>query len=350
MLRVHFSTGDLARTRVADGPDPLWETVLSLHRLQERRNGTEFADWRRRVAQTETGPLRLLLPLVPRRGYFPDFLTPPGGCEGLERGLDALMSTRRRQLRADLLRLGDSSPLPRWARSLADGETPTLRRLSLALRSYHHAAVAPSWRWISARVEGDRTHRCHAQWRGGTEAMLRTFDRAESAGGAEVADGAGASRHTGVGIRWRAPVLEVDYPKDADIRLEGRGLLLVPSYFCRGTPVALADPALPPTLVYPAGRGTPGRGCPLEAASTRHHLAQLLGHTRAAVLQSLGGDCSTSELAARAGVSLSSASEHAAVLRRAGLISSVRRSNRVHHALTSTGLTLLEGGSAQMAA
>jgi APA family basic amino acid/polyamine antiporter len=34
---MHFSAGDLARTRIADGPDPLWEIVLSIHQLHERR-------------------------------------------------------------------------------------------------------------------------------------------------------------------------------------------------------------------------------------------------------------------------------------------------------------------------
>ncbi|MGC9544412.1 ArsR/SmtB family transcription factor [Streptomyces sp. UG1] len=97
-------------------------------------------------------------------------------------------------------------------------------------------------------------------------------------------------------------MLEADYPVDKDIHLDGRGLLLIPSY-----------------------------------------LARLLGHTRAAVLQALGGDCTTSELARRAGVSISSASEHAAVLRGAGLVSSTRQRNAVHHSLTPVGLALLDG-------
>ncbi|MFF4273396.1 hypothetical protein [Streptomyces sp. NPDC001536] len=53
-------------------------------------------------------------------------------------------------------------------------------------------------------------------------------------------------------IRWRPPVLELGkYPTECDIHLNGRGLLLIPSYFCRNTPVSLADPDLPPVLLYP---------------------------------------------------------------------------------------------------
>lgn len=61
------------------------------------------------------------------------------------------------------------------------------------------------------------------------------------------------------------------------------------------------------------------------------------------MLLSVGGNCTTSELAERAGVSVSSASEHASVLRRAGLIHSSRQRNAVRHALTPIGLALLEG-------
>lgn len=39
MLRIHFSDGDLARTRVAAAPDPVWEIAASLHRLQSPKAG-----------------------------------------------------------------------------------------------------------------------------------------------------------------------------------------------------------------------------------------------------------------------------------------------------------------------
>lgn len=69
-----------------------------------------------------------------------------------------------------------------------------------------------------------------------------------------------------------------------------------------------------------------------------------MGHTRAAVLAAVGDGCTTGELAGRAGVSVSSASEHAAVLRQAGLVSSARRRQQVRHALTPLGRALLDGG------
>ncbi|GHC46351.1 ArsR/SmtB family transcription factor [Streptomyces flavofungini] len=316
MLRVHFTATDLVRTRVSDGADPLWETVLSLHRLQDRRPDPALAAGRRSGHGDRRGPLGMLLPLVPRRGYFPDFLTPPAAAAGLEHGLEALMCTPRTRLRAELAVLGDRNPLPSWTRSLADGEPAALRRLARALRTYHQGTLGPDWSRVTRRAHTDRALRLHALWHGGAEAMLRTY---------------------GPSMRWRSPVLEVAYPVDRDLRLDGRGLLLVPSCFAR-SPVALADTALPPTLVYPV------RPRPADAARPAYEgLAPLLGHTRAAVLQALGGDPTTTELARRAGVSLSSASEHAAVLREAGLVSSVRQSNAVHHVLTPLGSALLRG-------
>nr|WP_070015180.1 helix-turn-helix domain-containing protein [Streptomyces nanshensis] len=331
MLRVHFTAGDMARTRVADTPDPLWETVLSLHQLQERNRESALDDWRGNVLRHGGPTLRLLLPLVPARGYFPDFLTPPEGSEGFEAGLDSLLCTPRAQLRAQIEKLyagagprngNGAGAQDSWRRAVAEGSAPTLHRLGGALRDYRRLAFGTSWQRVRAGIEADRTWRARVQWRSGTEAMLRTF---------------------GPRIRWRAPVLECDYPVESEVRLDGRGLLLIPSYFCRRTPVALADPALPPTLVYPAR--THGSPCRLDGddPETAAHLGRLLGHTRAAVLQSVGGDCTTSELARRAGVSVSSASEHAAVLRGAGLITSCRVRNAVRHALTPVGLALLDG-------
>lgn len=326
MLRVHFTAGDLARTRVADGPDPLWEAVLSLHQLRERNREPALDDWRRHVLAHGGRSLRLLLPLVPARGYFPDFLTPAEGLEGFEAGVDSLLRTPRSQLRAQVAKLAEAQTPCTWTRSLAEGSAPALRSLGAALSDYRRAAFGTSWQRVCSGIAADRTWRFRVQWYRGTEAMLETFRPA---------------------MRWNPPVLECDYPVESDLDLQGRGLLLIPSYFCRRTPVALADPALPPTLVYPArAPGPDGRAVREGGTSpeeTAAHLGRLLGHTRAAVLQSVRADCSTTELARRAGVSVSSASEHAAVLRGAGLIVSSRRRNAVRHRLTPTGLALLEG-------
>lgn len=55
------------------------------------------------------------------------------------------------------------------------------------------------------------------------------------------------------------------------------------------------------------------------------------------------GACTTGQLAQRLDVSLVSASEHATVLRRAGLIVTARQGRAVLHTLTPPGADLLDG-------
>lgn len=322
MLRVHFTAGDLARTRIADGPDPLWEIILSVQQLAERRPDPALRAWLSRDGpRGRSSALRAVLPLMPARGYFPDFLTPAASLAGgLGEGIDAVLSTPRRRLRTEIGQMVTRTSLPPSIRRLADGEPAVLRQFGRALRHYHATVLQPAWRQIRGRVQQDRQRRLQAQCAAGTEAMLQTF---------------------GHELSWQPPVLVADYPVDRDLHLDGRGLVLVPSYFCRRTPVTLADTGLPPVLVYPARAHRPDR----VPTAPGNELAQLLGHTRAAILQTLVDQCTTTELARRAGVSASSASEHAAVLRCAGLITSTPHRNRVHHSLTTLGTALLTGAA-----
>ena len=74
----------------------------------------------------------------------------------------------------------------------------------------------------------------------------------------------------------------------------------------------------------------------------------LLGRTRAAVLRSLDGGTTTSELAGRLGISVSGASQHASALREAGLVSSRRDRNRMLHSVTDLGDQLVEIGKSAL--
>ncbi|HEY9333269.1 MAG TPA: helix-turn-helix domain-containing protein, partial [Kribbella sp.] len=144
-------------------------------------------------------------------------------------------------------------------------------------------------------------------------------------------------------LHWDAPVLSVDLPHiDRDLHLNGRGLRLVPSFFCWKYPMMLLDPALPPVLVYPVRH----EAFPVvtRRADRDGAVADLLGKTRARVLRSISsGACSTSELAARAGISLASASEHARVLHDTGLVTTRRIGSSVRHMLNPVGADVLTG-------
>ncbi|WP_411146710.1 ArsR/SmtB family transcription factor [Streptomyces sp. x-80] len=325
-LRIHFTGEDLARTSVATEADPLWDILLSLHMLQSPREGAApFGAWRRRTAAGLPPRIRDLATLAPPRGYSPDFLTPASGAGGVEAGIDAVVSTPRRRLRAELGRLGQARPLSPWARDLAEGRADAMRQLAAALRTYHRLALAPYREHLRSQIAAGQATGIHALLHGGLGAFLNSLHPA---------------------LRWHHPVLEVHgFPSPRDLFLNGRGLRLVPSFFCWRTPIALYDPALQPVLVYPVTRD-PAWPADLSAGPAgppAHALGDLLGRTRAAALEAIADGCTTGELARRLAVSPATASHHVGILRRSGLVTTRRTGGAVHHTLRPLGTELLLG-------
>ncbi|GGV46279.1 transcriptional regulator [Streptomyces griseoflavus] len=321
MLRVHFTSEDLLRTRLAAGPHPLWEAILSATLLGNRDGQAVFDGWRlcARSALRHLPPeqIRLIRCLAPPSGDFPDFLTPPQEAQDLAAGIEGVLSTPSQRIRQELAVL---PRLPMWTRPLMDGEPGALRALGQSLRAYYTCAVGTHWQRIQALTDADRGVRARAVLHGGVEAMLESF------------------RPT---LRWNRPVLEADYPTDRDLRLAGRGLLLVPSVFCWRTPVTFIDPGLPPTLVYPVNRGPRWWAGHQTDPRRGQALRRLLGESRAMALRAVEDGCTTGELARRTGLALPTASQHATILREAGLIASTRRGNTVIHTLTPLGRDVL---------
>ncbi|MFJ8608068.1 ArsR/SmtB family transcription factor [Streptomyces sp. NPDC093675] len=254
--------------------------------------------------------------LAPPIGDFPDFLTPPEALQGVDAGIDAVLATPRHRLRRELAVLPGA---PSWARPLADGELEALAGLGQALRSYYGAAVAPYWPRIQTLIDSERATRSRILLDQGSEGLLAVL---------------------GPTMRWKSPVLEVDYPVEHDIHLAGRGLILLPSAFCWQTPITLIDPSLPPVLVYPLSRRAGWWTAPVDSPKPRT-LTNLLGSTRAACLRAIEDGCTTGELARRTGTTPPTASQHATILREAGLTATARQGNTVIHTLTPLGTALL---------
>ncbi|MDP9794674.1 DNA-binding transcriptional ArsR family regulator [Catenuloplanes nepalensis] len=318
MLRIHFTAEDLARVRLAPAADPLWEMLLSAHTLGTGPAGGALGDWARWARPRLRADARLLFQLAPPRGYSADFLTPAGGSTRLEDGIETVLGTPRRRLRTDLAQLAGRPGSAEAVRLLAGGEASSLARLGSSLHGYFEATLAPIWRSVEDDVAADRAIRGRALLDGGVERLLRTIYP---------------------GARWESPVLLMPYPADRDLLLDGRGLLLVPSYFCQGLPISLLDPALPPVLVYPITHTAA-----LPAGAGTRALDDLVGATRAGVLRCLataGHGQSTTDLAQRLGASLPSVSEHMTVLRRAGLASTRREGRRSLHTITVLGRQML---------
>ncbi|WDV49356.1 helix-turn-helix domain-containing protein [Streptomyces coeruleorubidus] len=331
MLRIHFSDVDLARTRVAAAPDPVWEIAASMHRLQSRKGRWAYAEWYRTARQQlrEKGLERLLrsvlLPLYPRAAYFPDFLTPADAVGDLDAGMESIVATPAERILVEMAVLDRTVGAPAWAGQLAGLEAR--KEFVGMLRAYYDAVVAPYEEQAQARIEAERVARCRGLLDGGVEGML-----------------------SGLGpmLRWRPPVLEASYPKqtgDRDLYLDGRGLTLVPSYFNWGEPVAFADPQLPPVLWYSLLHELSSPDAPYGADADDRPLNNLLGRARAVSLRAASTGATTAEMARAAGVSASSASRHATALRDAGLITTVRHGPAVLHTLTPAGASLLRAGT-----
>ncbi|MFJ7960145.1 ArsR/SmtB family transcription factor [Streptomyces sp. NPDC096319] len=326
---MDFTSQELVRLRMASSVDPLWETALSLHLLQNRSAPLIFGAWRREVggALRRAGLLpaaRALMRLCPDDSYFPDFLTPGAGDTDIETGLDRLLSTPRHRLLAELTQLHVHTriPVPPGVRRLADGCSQTMRRLGDSLRAYYRIAVEPYLPAMRAQAASDRALRAEAAVTYGAEGMLMGYDDLP-------------------GWDYRQRRLSTPYPVERALHLEGRPLTLIPAFFCVRTPLVLVNEALPPVLVHPL-TPTPGwlerrRGAVAGPA------AQLIGSSRAELLRILDRPMTTTELATALRLAPSTTSQHTSVLREAGMLRSHRQGVRVLHQRTRLGLAVLEG-------
>ena len=298
----------------------MWEIVSAVHLLQHREGGLCFDGWRRRVRQQVHAAPRLrealhtLMHVSPHASYFPDFLTPAQEYEDLGDALDAVVSTPKTRLRAEMALLSDAAaPLL----AIADGGAPALRGLRAVLDEFHRATMLPQLDVVEAALRADLAGRMRTYLHDGVEAVLTGL----------ASDAV-----------WNPPVLTLPYAVDRDLLLAGRGLRLIPSYFCLLRPVALADPELPPTVVFPID---PATRLLAEERRPGDHLGALVGTTRAAILRLVMDGCSTRELIRRVGVAPATITHHTTILRETGIITTHRDGAVASHHITPLGLHLL---------
>ncbi|MBP2479347.1 DNA-binding transcriptional ArsR family regulator [Crossiella equi] len=279
MLRIHFGIGDLARLRMVASLGPLTESVFALDLLR-RNDSMALRPWVRRV-RSEFGGV----------AGFEDLVRAPGSAAEL---LD-LVSAHR------------------------DGAR---RREAETLVEFCRAVVLPHWGRVHANLEQVRQARGRIVIANGIQGLL-------------------GSLHPK--LHWNPPVLEVHHGPDADVHLNGRGLLLSSSFFLHDKSCLFLE------NVHAVGM--PGLAIPIDPVlkselwdswePDAQALGDLVGHTRAAALAALTDGATTGELAERLGISLAGASKHAAVLRRSGLITTERHRNTAQHELTTLGKALL---------
>jgi DNA-binding transcriptional ArsR family regulator len=272
---------------------------------------------RRRLGDVDVG---LLEALVSGRGYRPDFLTPPPDTprSGLEEGLARVRATAPDQVRKELGWTFPAGRMPAAAQALLDDPAAGLERLTAQMAAYWERAIAPWWERIVAALEADVAHHARGLAAGGPLAAFADLHQR---------------------VRWRAGAVEVEHSYDAEVELDGRGLLLVPAAFVWPGLWAMLDPPWQPAIVYaPRGLGTLWEPPRRRGAGA---LGSLLGGRRARILSELGAPASTSDLAARLDASPAGVSEHLAVLRRAGLVAATREGRVVLYVRTEAGDVLV---------
>ena len=325
--RIHFSTDDLARIQVSPTLGPLAETVLALALLRcSRQPRTMLSEWRGQVRVTPQ--MRPLTALIPPDCNGVDLPTLVGETATIEQGVQALLDVPREHLLVEMEWIDRRHRLPplAWAMAEAGGRS----ELAEATQVAYQELIQPFWPRIRASLHAEQAARRRTLAAEGPGALLASLQ--------------------GPLIRWRPPVLEILRPGQVEMDLGGRGIALVPSVFVGRAPSLLENPNDDdemPRLILPAegaGRARLWAASRGLAGSRGSALAALVGRNRAAVLQSIADGCTTTELARRVGISLAAASQHASVLRKAGLIATRRQGSAVLHVLTPLGAELLQAG------
>lgn len=318
MLRLWLTSADLTRIRFADRLHPAGTVLIAGQALRQPAVAASLPALARRAA-TAAPELRPLHHLTPSQGFVPDFMTPLSGSASIEDGLEAIRSTPAKRIRAEVSAAYAHVPVSAARRRFAAADPEVLETLLAAMRSYFHHVLAPDWQALN------RTHR-------------RVVGEAARRYAFSGADGVLAGLHPG--IRWRAPALEVDTWQDGEARLDGQGLILLPSPFAGPRPRVLVAPDQPALVVYPVEPTAP----PDSAPATSDALISLFGRTRGAVLihAARPGRHTTSTIARQVGISVSSSSEHLAALRAAGLVSSRRDGGAMVHRATAVCRDLVD--------
>jgi DNA-binding transcriptional ArsR family regulator len=359
-FRIHLTDADLDRLTVALELGAAGETVLALSALRCRvRFRLLRSDWRAKVSE-QTARLKPLAQVVPAGTMGLDVATLTGLASTIEDGTAALLAAPAGQVRTELTLLDREVRLPAMAWAAAEPGSAGRTWLAGAVQAAHEVLIEPFWDRMLAELLAEQASRQRILAAQGPRALLASLQSER--------------------LRWRYPVLEIRSPLDHDHYLQGAGLIVTPSLFMGPFTGLMFDPredggtarlVIGATCGLAAGgqlndrghlyngetastparaaasasqrNGQPGADPPAGLVS-KNALAALLGRTRAAALACIGSGCTTTELAIRLGVSASAASQHATVLREAGLILTRRQGSAVLHTLTPLGFSLLAAG------
>jgi DNA-binding transcriptional ArsR family regulator len=327
--RVTLGGDDILRTRFATSA--ILELMLALRTAQGATSPGPYDGWLRAVSHHLDHPdLAMLAPLTRPDGLTPELLGPPlsldpatdrGGSD-IRADLDSLAALPDELVRTEVLEVVDEPAAELRAALSGDGGSA---RLASALGTAWDALVRPWWPTIRRHVEADIGWWTSVAADQGMGVMLERLHPR---------------------IAWDGETLVVSPTAVAqEVDRRGTGLMIVPSAFNAPRASIAAVPGGPTRLVFP----TRSLGVIWDegAPTTIDGLASLMGRTRARVLRATASPMTTSALAAVSGMSMATVSEHLAVLRDSGLVSSDRHGREVHYRATRVGRALIEANPEQ---
>ncbi|WP_036563642.1 ArsR/SmtB family transcription factor [Nocardioides halotolerans] len=320
MFEIEVEVTDLARVRFTT--DAVWETTASIHAFVFLRHHLLHQRLRRLVPKRPDFDLDLLLTLARDADWLPDVWAPPPSARPgtpLEQ-LDALRRTDLAVAEADLAQLRVVAPDTSCA-SMAPQEY--LDRTADALQGWWTAVLEPLWDRVDAIQRADIAHYQSLLATGGLAATMPELHRALKFDGGRLRVDLGEGR---VGLKSC-----------------GEGIWFVPSVF-RWPWVALDIRETVPHVVSYGARGA-GRVWQRPAREAPAGLPDLIGRSRALILESLDVPRSTTSLAQTLGLSLSTVSEHLSVMAGSGLLESRRDGQRVLYWRTAVGDLLVDSES-----
>ncbi|NUP46762.1 MAG: winged helix-turn-helix transcriptional regulator [Catenulispora sp.] len=322
---MSFTAEELALVRFS--VSPMWQVVTSFRVLSQPGlypvHGPWFDQVRPRLAAAGLLTGRLAA-LFQAERYIPDFLNPVPGAAGpsLADELAAVRATPEHHLSADLdyydSRLADRSRAP-FVDRLRTHRDAALSELTGEIEQYFQIALAPYWARIRTLLDADVYHRARQVAEYGA---ARLFNELHP------------------DVSWNSGTLQMLHRQRVLCRDDNApGLILVPSAFAWNKILTRAAPGDVPQLCYGA-RGV-GTVFARRAPEPSEAVAAVIGRSRALLLAELESPASTTELAARTGMSAGGVSEHLTALRGAGMVSAHRAGRSVLYARTSVADSLL---------
>ncbi|WP_431278648.1 DUF5937 family protein [Leifsonia poae] len=319
MLTYELDEEDIGAVRLA--LSPLCELGLSLRALQRPELYPLQLPW---VRLTEDGRRNVdhdvLHSLVNDGLTTPDFLNPRPKTP-LTRIDDELAALRRLdpdRFRQQLIEVHGEIPA-----SFRGAPGRAINRMVDALADYWTLAFAPHWDRMRRILEADIVYRGREVARDGLAGMLN-----------------GISPN----LHFENRVLSVTLHTRINRHelIGGQGLTLVPTMFARRVSAPISAGEAPMILYSARGQGVMWqKGDAIDDSA----LVALIGRTRATLLYALAEPASSTELAARFGVTTTAVNQHLRALQNARLLTSTRYGRSVLYFRSELGQALSAGAA-----